>query len=214
MIEIFLSRPTMIEEKFQSGLQGFLNILKNLEFNPRTLGASDYPNKAPLDEVILLMSKCKGAIVLGYPQIYSSNSIIKGTKTKEKIILPTEWNHIEASLAYSKKLPLLIIHQLGIQRGVFDHGALNCFIYGIDLSTENWAIKENITGALKKWKDEVKNYKPFVNQLKSDESNPICPNCSTNEKKFYLSPIGAIFAREMNANYECSKCGFTKMVNK
>jgi hypothetical protein len=31
--------------------------------------------------------------------------------------LPTEWNHIEAALAYSQQLPLLVIHHRGIKRG-------------------------------------------------------------------------------------------------
>ena len=42
----------------------------------------------------------------------------------------------------------------------------------------------------------------------ADDSLPYCPNCSTEEKKFYMSPIPKEFIELENANYECSKCKF------
>jgi hypothetical protein len=45
MIDIFLSRPTWIEEQFDPGLQGFLTALKNLELNSRHLVYQIIPTK-------------------------------------------------------------------------------------------------------------------------------------------------------------------------
>ena len=154
MINIFCSRPTWVSEEFKEGLTGFLAFLGTHGLKPRTIGSTDYPTESPLDEVMRIMDECEGAIILGYPQIYVIKGNIKASE-KNDLPLPTEWNHIEATLAYAKNLPLLLIHHKGISRGIFDRGAIGKFIYEKDLSTNNWFLAENISGALMKWKASI-----------------------------------------------------------
>ncbi len=154
MINIFCSRPTWVAEEFREGLSGFLAFLGTHDLKPRTIGSTDYPTESPLVEVIRLMDECEGAVILGYPQIYVIKGNIKGSE-KNDFPIPTEWNHIEATLAFSKNLPLLVIHHKGISRGIFDHGAISKFIYEKDLSENNWFLSDNISGALRKWKASI-----------------------------------------------------------
>ena len=154
MTSIFISRPTFVTEEFREGLNGFLAFLGTHDLKPRTIGSTDYPTESPLVEVIRLMDECEGAIILGYPQIYVINGNIKGTE-KNDFPLPTEWNHIEATLAFSKNLPLLVIHHKGISGGIFDRGAISKFIYEKDLSENNWFLSDNISGALMNWKSSI-----------------------------------------------------------
>ncbi|MBA7525591.1 hypothetical protein ES705_17744 [subsurface metagenome] len=154
MINIFCSRPTWVAEEFKEGLTGFLAFLGTHGLKPRTIGSTDYPTESPLIEVIRLMDECEGAIILGYPQIYVIKSNIKGLE-KNDFPIPTEWNHIEATLAFSKNLPLLVIHHKGISGGIFDHGAISKFIYEKDLSKNTWFLSDNISGALMKWKASI-----------------------------------------------------------
>jgi hypothetical protein len=72
----------------------------------------------------------------------------------ENIKLATEWNHIEAGLAYARDLPLLVIHHKDVIRGIFDRGAPNSFIYEFDLSNDSWALSSEMTIILKKWRNE------------------------------------------------------------
>jgi hypothetical protein len=102
-----------------------------------------------------LLATCSGAIILGYPQITVERGMVKGTPLTQPMTLATEWNHIEAALAYSRKMPLLVIHHSGLQRGVFDHGAIGKFIYEIDLTNAGWALNERVRGALTNWKGQV-----------------------------------------------------------
>jgi len=118
MKEVFLSRPNWIAKSFEKGIDNFYNLLNSIEINPRTIGKTDFPNLSPLDEVINLMKKCEGTIVLGLPQMEFEAGIIKGKSSSAKIYLATEWNHIEAALAYSIGHPLLIIHHNQICRGI------------------------------------------------------------------------------------------------
>jgi hypothetical protein len=101
------------------------------------------------------MAQCSGAVVLGYPQAVVARGSLKGKPISSELILPTEWNHIEASLAYARNLPLLIIHHSGIRRGVFDRGAISRFIYEIDLADPGWPLRQDIQGALTTWKANV-----------------------------------------------------------
>lgn len=212
MIDVFLSRPTWVPREFEEGLEGFLNLMKNLELNPRSLGTTDYPNKSPLDEVINLLDECKGVVILGLPQITVASGVIKEKTVASPLLLATEWNHIEAGLAYAKRLPLLVIHHIGISRGIFDRGAINSFIYEVDLSRTNWATSSTVTGAIRTWKANllpVADLGTVGGQLE-DRTDPYCPNCSDRIRKFYLSPIPPEFQKLENATYECTKCGYKK----
>jgi hypothetical protein len=154
MEEVFISRPNWIPPKFQKGIDGFYNHLKSIELNLRTIGQSDHRSESPLDEVIKLMTKCKGTLVLGVPQIEIELGMLKGNSINNKIELATEWNHIEAALAYSIGHPLLIIHHTGVNRGIFDRGASNAFIYEIDMNDHTWSVSSEISGGLRNWKSK------------------------------------------------------------
>lgn len=154
MIQVFLSRPTWLPAEFQQPLTEFLGLLEVLGLAPRTLGVSDYPAKGPLDEVIDLLGECRGLIVLGYPQLLVTSGTVKGSPVTD-LQLATEWNHIEASLAYSRRLPLLVIHHLGVKRGIFDRGTINSFVYERDLRAPGWSLAPDVRGALTKWKSHL-----------------------------------------------------------
>src|SRR5258708_30934241 len=109
-LDVFVSRPTVLHDSFQAGLKVFLQRLADLQLTPHTLGATDHPVKAPLDEVIELLNRCRGAVILGYPQIQVSTGLLRNRWLEKPLTLPTEWNHIEAGLAYARGLPWLVIH--------------------------------------------------------------------------------------------------------
>ncbi len=197
MKNIFISRPTIIDKQFSKGLDNALNFLEQNDFKPRTLGSSDYPSESPLNEVLRIMKECDGIIVLGYPQILIKSGYNKSKKIIDEIILSTEWNHIEAALAYSLSLPMLVIHHLGISRGIFDRGTLNSFIYEIDLTNDSWIFEKNIIGAFNTWKHKLIGSLPSVNPVR----NPISG---------YISHRGLYFKKKKDGKIEdtvyCPKC--------
>lgn len=155
MLHVFVSRPTWVPDEFRQGLDHFLDLLDKMALKPRTLGSTDYPTRCPLDEVIHLMDECRGAVILGYPQIIVSSGTLKNAQLSADLPLPTEWNHIEAGLAYARDLPLLVIHHTGIRRGIFDRGAIGGFLYELDLSNPMWPLDTAVSGALTSWKASV-----------------------------------------------------------
>ena len=37
---------------------------------------------------------------------------------------------------------------------------------------------------------------------------PHCPNCSTSNKPYFMSPLGSNFSQMLNATHRCSKCDY------
>jgi hypothetical protein len=174
---------------------------------PRTLGSSDYPSKAPLDEVIEIMDECEGAIVLGYPQVSISEGKVKGSEIETVLLLPTEWNHIEAALAYSKGIPIIIFHHKGVSRGVFDRGVMNAFVHEVDFSSATWSMDLALNGAIQKWKSNCESGNSnFGVTAKVDPDKPTCPNCTTKAKPIYLSALPQSFCEF--GEWKCSLCNY------
>jgi hypothetical protein len=92
---------------------------------------------------------------LGIPQIEVEAGAVKGEPLKEIMLLSTEWNHIEAGLAYARGIPLLVIHHVGVYRGIFDKGAFSGFLYEKDLTRPGWPVSEDIRGAVATWKSRL-----------------------------------------------------------
>lgn len=219
MKNIFLSRPNWVYPEQQSGLDNFLRLLTAHDLNPRTIGATDFPNKSPMDEVIDLLYQCEGAIILGYNQIEAVEGKIKGNIISKPLSLATEWNHIEAGIAHTIGLPLLLIHDIGITRGIFDREVLNSFLYQKDFTEPSWALSEDVSGVLSHWKSKLKpitriqdkvknNEKPIVQwgcfKFPPDESL-YCPFCYNKEGDKMLTTRVDIKHRQ------CTNCG--RMIN-
>ena len=158
MIDIFLSRPNWIDEKFKPGLNAFYNFLKSLNIIPHTIGGEEKPIRSPMDDVIDLMAKCKGAVILGLPQIEIEKGRLKGEEIKTVLVLPTEWNHIEYGLAMARKMPILLLKHSNVKRGVFDRGAVNSFLYDVDFEKSDWILSNEINGAFSSWLPRVNSY--------------------------------------------------------
>ncbi|MHB8089976.1 MAG: hypothetical protein ACYDH2_17200 [Anaerolineaceae bacterium] len=210
-MRIFLSRPTWIPPKYQAGVNTFLTQLENLGLDARTIGVSDHPTRAPLDEVIEILQSCHGAIVLGVPQLEIQQGILKGETIANPLVLGTEWNHLEAGLAYAAGLPLLVIHHHTVTRGIFDRGALNAFLHSVDLESNNWSMQLKLNGAIVHWKEnciqQSGNRMPAFAPAPASSGKPVCPNCSAS-RPFYLRPIPPDFIAIENASWECSQCGY------
>lgn len=166
-MNVFVSRPTWIPENCRKGLDIFIARLGDLGLIPRTLGTTDYPTKSPLDEVIKIMGQCRGAVILGYPQVQLFKGYIKDKEIEKAVLLPTEWNHIEAGLAYASNLPLLVIHHIGVCRGIFDRGALNSFLFEKNFEDPAWSTSDDLTGAIRSWRDEVLEFSPTPKEKRS-----------------------------------------------
>ena len=156
MRKIFVSRPTRVLPEHNLGLSKLSEILRQYGLDPRTIGVTDRATRTPLQEVIQLMNQCCGAVVLGVPQIEVRSGTVRGDEIERPFSLGTEWNHIEAALAYALELPVLVIHDVTVGRGIFDRGAANAFIYSVDFSSDFWPLAEDISSVIRTWSTQLR----------------------------------------------------------
>lgn len=135
-IPVFVSCPTSLSNEQDKKRKIIINLLEELQLEPRALGRGDYPKDYPLKEVYIIAKHCSGGVILGFEQLYVESGR-KKRNTKEykqisknsPILLPTPWNHLEAGILFGLKLPLLIFKEAGIEGGVFDYGITDAFIH-------------------------------------------------------------------------------------
>jgi ribosomal protein L37AE/L43A len=161
------------------------------------LGASDQPTESPLDEAIEILNQCVGVIILGYPHIIVESGKLenKSIGPNAPLILATEWNHIEAGIAYYKKLPLLVIHHTGVSGGIFDRGTFNKFLYEVDMSNNSWPSDGLIIGALTAWRKRLATSQLLDNKLSAMD----------NELEFDQRS-GTLISKKNRQTRYCHKC--------
>ncbi len=124
----------------------------------RTLGRTDYPNKAPMTAVRELMVACEGVIVLGLRQLEIVDGIVKrGTDEEHRVagrFDPTPWNQLEAGVAFALDLPLMLIKEVGVEGGVFDVGNTDRFVHQAEMS-DDWLRSPRFLQPFNEWLEEV-----------------------------------------------------------
>lgn len=90
-------------------------------------------NRQPLKDIEYRMKHCYGAVVLAFERTLIEVGISRpGAKLEQElknVRLPTVWNQIEAAMAYTSGLPLLVL----IEHGLQDEGMLE--------SRYDWRVK-------------------------------------------------------------------------
>ena len=141
MINVFISRPNWVPPVIKANLTEFYTLLDSMGFSPMTVGTNIVPMCSPFEEVRDLMRQCKCTVVLGTHQIIAGDVKIKGV-AQERIILPTEWNQIEATMSLMLGLPtLVLLHEHVAARGIFERGAANLFVHAFSAGEKGWAMK-------------------------------------------------------------------------
>lgn len=161
-IPIFLSCPTQLNRQQDKSREIILNILEELQMEPRALGRGDYPKDTPLKEIYVIARHCSGGIILGFEQTFVNGGALKrGTKEEKKIdtnntlLLPTPWNHIEAGILFGLKLPILIFKEDGVTGGVFDLGTMDVFVHKMPSGKITADKREELKQVFYKWQAEV-----------------------------------------------------------
>ena len=68
-------------------------------------------------------------------------------------------------------------------------------------------------------KEQVQKLKTKIEELslagtKGPNEVPICPNCSTSSRPFYMRPVPRDFVSILDATHECPKCKYNTKVEK
>jgi hypothetical protein len=167
-IPIFLSYPKPCFTQQDNFVAGVTKCLQERDFEPRTLGVTDYDMGAPLTSIRSLMIESNGLLAIAFRRTF----VEKGTARlrtdiqdlKEQSIenqwLTTPWSHIEAAMAYQLGLPILILRESGVLAdGLLEKGVVGLYMPEFDLekkSEKDYFATLEWSGLIGKWEGYVR----------------------------------------------------------
>jgi len=129
MIErsVFVSVGTTATDPQERFVRAIEERLRSEGLTPHTLGRDTWSADAPLKVVTELMDRCVGVVVIALERaFYPAGTERRGGGDEAAVVnvkLPTSWNQIEAAMAYTRGLPIMVIAETGIKsEGLIDRG--------------------------------------------------------------------------------------------
>lgn len=167
-LNIFVSVGGTATEEQEKFVQAIESRLKSEGMTPHTVGRNTFDSDSPLKTVMSLMDTCSGAVIIALERLYFPTGCEKrGGGPKEIALtntkLPTCWNQIEAAMAYSRGLPLMVIMEEGVRNeGLLERGN-DWYIQWIKPEPSALTTAE-FNGVLAGWKKKVEKVLPDTQQ--------------------------------------------------
>ncbi len=125
---------------------------------PQTVGRNVFTADSPFLAVNELMDKCRGVVIIALERLHIETGIEKGGGPDQaplrSVKICTPWNHIEASLGYARRLPLLVIVQEGVRADGFLERTLGRNVQTVTL--DKAALNSpSFNGVLASWKEKL-----------------------------------------------------------
>lgn len=132
--------------------------LRSESLTPKTVGRNTFSADAPLKAITELMERCSGIVVIALERRYFPAGLDKRGGPHQVSLtdtrLPTPWNQIEAAMAYTKHLPLLVIVEAGLKaEGLLESG-YDWYVQTLPLEATALGSNE-FNGVLADWKEKV-----------------------------------------------------------
>lgn len=164
-MEVFVSVATGLNPEQEAFVAEVERRLTGLGFVPRTIGRNMFTTEAPLRAIAKLMDGCAGAVVIALERYNFEKGIERRGALQEKILtaqaLPTPWNQIEAAMAYSRGLPLLVLVDENLRREGLLEKANEWFVQEVSLEP-SCLNSPALIGLFDDWKKRVLARKPTV----------------------------------------------------
>jgi len=150
------------------------------------------------------LKQCVGALIVGVPQIEIADGTWKGGPVTG-VVLPTEWNQIEAGLAHSLNLPLMVIAHEGISNGVFERGVVGRFIFEVDMTDSGWPISKEIIEGLRTWRETLPDSPPL--KIEWRPTGPVPTAAGTDLSDIHFSVL-ALFGDASDGALEADEVAY------
>jgi pimeloyl-ACP methyl ester carboxylesterase len=159
-VPVFLSvggGRTEHQEAFVKDIKGHC-LSKGLE--AKTVDEYGSTNRTPLKDVEYRMERCYGAVVLAFERTRIELGVSRpgaGEKLEQRlqnVRLPTVWNQIEAAMAYSRGLPLLVLVEHGLQGEGMLEGRYDWRVKWVNLGDSILSDPEFL-GMFEDWREAV-----------------------------------------------------------
>lgn len=135
--KVFLSVGSTSNDKQEDFVQAMERFLENHGLTPQTVGRTYFSSKQPLAAIDEVMQECVGTVIIAYERIHMETAVEKRGSPNQKPLdglnLPTAWNQIEATMAYTLGHPLLVLVENGLKsEGLLETG-YDWYVQWVDL---------------------------------------------------------------------------------
>lgn len=157
-LDVFVSVGGTATEAQEAFVTAVETRLRSEGLNPHTVGRNTFSSDAPLKAVTELMNQCNGLVVIALERYYFPNGIEKRGGDNEsqlqEVKLPTSFNQIEAAMAYTRGIPLLVIVEEGIKKeGLLERG-YDWYVQIVKPDQSSLTTPE-FNGILASWKKKI-----------------------------------------------------------
>lgn len=157
-MDVFVSVGTGLSTEQDQFVSAVEDRLRAVGITPHTIGRNTFSADAPLTAVTALMDRCEGAVVIALERYFFTAGVERRGSADEKriteVCLPTSWNQIEAAMAYSRNLPLLVLVDDQIRcDGLLEKGN-GWYVQEFKATSASLSSSEFI-GVLENWRDRV-----------------------------------------------------------
>lgn len=126
-MNVFVSVGSTANPAHEAFVKAVEDRLRAEGLTPLTVGRNYFTSDSPFIGVNKLMDDCRGVVVIALERIHVESATEKRGSPAEgqlrDVKLATPWNQIEATLAYSRRLPLLVLVEQGVrQDGLLEQG--------------------------------------------------------------------------------------------
>jgi hypothetical protein len=156
--QVFVSVGSTANDVQENFVKAVEDRLRSEGLSPKTVGRTHFSADAPLKAVTDLMNSCAGAVVIALERTSFTEGVDKPGGPKEtplgSVKLATPWNHIEAAMAYTRNLPLLVIVQDGVKKeGLLEEG-YDWYVQSVKPDAAALSTNE-FNGILSSWKGKL-----------------------------------------------------------
>jgi hypothetical protein len=155
-------------------------LLEEHDLRPRTLGRNEWSSEQPLRAIKKRMQSCSGAVIIAFERVFALEAEDRGVTGVGRHLRPLElttiWNQIEASMAYTLGLPILVLAESGLRDEGLLENRYDWAVEWLSLDTQS-LLQPRSRGVIADWAEQVREHSAGRSHLtrrrQHDESKPI-----------------------------------------
>ena len=134
---VYVSKPGCLDAHQERIVALVCGWLESDGLKTATLERPDYPATSAFAELRRRMSGCAGVVVFGFAELRITEGMWRPGTSEEAIVsgqaASTPWNQIEAGMAAMINLPLLLVAEPEVTKGVFDPALIEHNVFRVTI---------------------------------------------------------------------------------
>ena len=156
--KVFISVGSNGSQVQRDATEAIFAVISASGLSPRQMEKNEWSSEQPLRAIRRVIAECHGAVIVAFTRYEFTSGLERGNGDTEIPLgvthFPTVWNQIEATLAYGRDIPLLVICETGLKEDGLLEGKYDWKIFWTDFHASDLS-SERFSGFVQSWKKLV-----------------------------------------------------------